>query len=180
MPSRTDELLRYLEDQHEILRRAVDMVPPDQRELKPSPDRRSVAEILEHIALVEARLQKLFASKVAEARASGLGPEEASLPDLHQFDATRVLDRSRAVAAGEAVRPTGRIDAMAAWGAVERSFATFREAVRASDGVPLGRFVHPHPVFGPMTLYGWVEFVGGHEARHAGQIAEIATRGVPA
>lgn len=175
MQSRTEELLRYLDDEHKILRRAVDLIPPDQRDIKPSPDRWSVAEILEHLALVETRLEKLFASKVAEARASGLGPEQASLPDLYPFDRTRVLDRSRAVTAGEAVRPTGRMDAATAWAAVERSFAAFRETVRASDGVPLGRFVHPHPAFGPITLYGWVEFVAGHEARHAAQIAEIAT-----
>jgi hypothetical protein len=34
--------------------------------------------------------------------------------------------------------------------------------------------VQPHPVFGPMNLHGWIEFVAGHEARHAAQIREVA------
>lgn len=175
MSSRLDALLRHLDEQHELLRQAVESVPPEQREVKPISDRWSVAEILEHVALVEARLEKLFASKVAEARASGLGPEQASLPELHPFDRTRVLDRSRPVMAGQAVQPTGNVDAATAWAAVERSFTSFRETVRASDGVPLGRIVQPHPVFGPISLHGWAEFVAGHEARHAAQISELAS-----
>ena len=155
-----------------MLERAVESVPRERRTAKPAPDRWSVAEILEHIALVEERLVKLFASKVSEARAAGLGPEMASLPDLHPWDRSRVLDRSRTVTAAEAVRPTGKLDPDAAWQAAERAFEAFRETVSASDGAPLGRIVQPHPVFGPMNLYGWVEFVAGHEARHAAQIAE--------
>lgn len=173
MATRIDELLTRLADHHRILKRAVDSVPPERRSTKPTPDRWSVTEILEHIALVEKRLDRLFASKLAEARTTGLGIEEASLPDLHPFDSTRVLDRSRRVAAGEAVRPTGQLDDEAAREAVERSFEAFCETVRASDGLPLGRIVHPHPVFGPMNLYGWAEFVAGHEARHAAQIREV-------
>lgn len=159
-----------------MLERAVESVPRELRNVKPAPDGWSVAEILEHVGLVEGRLEKLFASKVAEARAAGLGAEQASLPDLHPWDRSRVLDRSRAVTAGEAVRPTGKLDPDAAWLAVERAFEAFRETVRASDGVPLGRIVQPHPVFGPMNLYGWAEFVGGHEARHAAQIIDLRSR----
>jgi hypothetical protein len=31
----------------------------------------------------------------------------------------------------------------------------------------------PHPVFGPLNLKQWVEFVGQHEKRHLAQIEEI-------
>lgn len=175
MTSRTEALLAYLEQQHEVLRRSVESVPADRRAVRPAADRWSVAEILEHIAIVETRLQKLFAAKVADARAT-FGPDEASLPDLHPWDRSRVLDRSYAVTANEAVRPTGTLDPEAAWSAVERSYASFRETVRASDGVPLGRILQPHPVFGPMNLHNWVEFVAGHEARHAAQIREVSAR----
>lgn len=173
MPSRIETLLQYLEEQHEVLRRAVESVPPERRTVRTAPDRWTVAEILEHVSIVESRLQKLFASKVAEARAT-LGPEQAALPDLHPWDRTRVLDRSFQVSAGEAVRPTGALDPDTAWSAAEHAYQRFRESVRASDGVPLGRMVFPHPFFGPMNLYSWIEFVAGHEGRHAAQIREIA------
>jgi hypothetical protein len=173
MHSRTQSLLQYLDEQHELLRRAVESVPQAWRERTPSEERWSVAEILEHIAIAEVRIEQLFASKVAEARAAGLGAEQISLPDLSPWDRSRALDRSRRVTSGEAVRPTGTLDAAAAWAAVERSFQSFRRTVAASDGVPLGQIVQPHPVFGPMNLYGWAEFVAGHEARHAAQILEL-------
>jgi hypothetical protein len=38
----------------------------------------------------------------------------------------------------------------------------------------LGDITVPHPVLGPLNLYQWVLFVGGHESRHAIQIREIA------
>lgn len=173
MHSRLAELLDHLEEQHGVLERAVESVPRELRNAKSAADRWSVAEILEHIALVEVRLEKLFAAKVAEARAAGLGAGDSSLPELHPWDRSRVLDRSRVVSASEAVRPTGQLDADAAWIAVERSYEFFCRAVRASDDVPLSQIVHPHPVFGPMNLYGWAEFVAGHEARHAAQIIEL-------
>jgi hypothetical protein len=172
VPFRIAELLHQLDEQHEILLRAVQSVPLHRRGVRPAPDRWSVAEILEHIAIVETRLERLFASKIAEARAAGIGAEEASLPDLDPWDRARVLDRSRRVTAPEAVRPTGTLDAEAALAAVERSHDSFRRAVEACEGVPLGRIVYPHPVFGPMNLYAWAEFVAGHEARHAAQILE--------
>lgn len=175
MNSRTDEALRRLDEQHEILRRAVDSVPPERRELKPAPDRWSVAEILEHIAIVERRLEKLFASRIAEASASGRDIDQASLPDLHPWDWRRTLDRSRRVIAGEAVRPTGTLDFDSAWAAAEQSYASFCRTVAASDGIPLGQMIYPHPVFGPMNLYGWVDFVAGHEGRHALQIEELGS-----
>src|SRR6266576_792173 len=49
MHPRTEELLQHLDKQHERLRRAVEDVPPERRETKPHPERRSVAEVLEHL-----------------------------------------------------------------------------------------------------------------------------------
>jgi hypothetical protein len=174
MHPRTQSLLRYLDDQHELLRRAVESIPPERREARPANDRWSVAEILEHIAIAEARIEQLFTSQVAEARARGHGADQLQLPDLSPWDRSVVLDRSRRVTSREAVRPSGTLDAASAWAAAERSFESFRNAVAASDGIPLGQIVQPHPVFGPMNLYGWVEFVAGHEARHAAQILEAS------
>ena len=173
MNARTEALLRYLEEQHEVLRRAVEGVPPERATQRPARDRWSAAEILEHIAIVESRLEKLFTSKVAEAGAiSGAG--EKSVPGQQPWDRRWVLNRSRAVTANPAVHPTGKLSFADAWAAAERSYASFCTAVAASDGAPLGSIIHPHPVFGPLNLHSWVEFVAGHEARHAAQIRECS------
>lgn len=176
MNARTEALLRYLEEQHDVLRRAVESVPPERATKRPARDRWSAAEILEHIAIVESRIEKLFTSKVAESRPAS-ETHEASLSGQRAWDRRWVLNRSRPVTANPAVHPTGKLSFADAWAAAERSYESFCAAVAASDGAPLGSIVHPHPVFGPLNLHSWVEFVAGHEARHAAQIRECSLDG---
>ncbi len=45
--------------------------------------------------------------------------------------------------------------------------------MREADGLALGNFSYPHPMFGPLDLYQWLVFVGLHESRHACQIREL-------
>ncbi len=176
MHPRTAEILQYLDTQREALRAAVNRVPEDQREQSPGPGRWSVAEILEHLSLVEASLTRLFTSVLAEAQARGLGLETETTSVLTSFDHARVVNRSYTVAASERTQPQKKLDAAAAWAALVAARETFREAILAGDGLALGEVVHPrpHPILGPLNLYQWVAFAGGHEARHTAQILEIA------
>lgn len=173
MHSRTQELLSHLDKQHDRLRQAVESIPRSRREVKPSPERWSVAEVLEHLSIVETRIEKVFTAKLAEARARGIGLERDTTPVVPTIDMDRVLDRTRQIVAAEAARPTGRFDAEGAWAALERARESLCTAVRDSDGLALGEVIHPHPVLGPINLYQWVAFVGGHEARHAAQVIEL-------
>jgi DinB family protein len=175
MHPRTSELLNHLDTQHERLRRAVERVPHQRRSEKPAPERWSVAEVIEHLSIVETRIGRVFTAKLDEARASGnVGPETDESPVVGTIDMDRVLDRTRRITAAEPARPSGTLDADAAWAALERARETLRDAVRGADGLALGAIVHPHPVLGPINLYQWVVFVGGHEARHAAQVIELS------
>jgi hypothetical protein len=49
-----------------------------------------------------------------------------------------------------------------------------RRAILTGDGLALGTLTHPHPIFGPLTLYQWIATTAGHEGRHTAQIREIA------
>jgi hypothetical protein len=69
------------------------------------------------------------------------------------------------------LEPTG-LDADAAWAALERATMEVRASIAEGDGLALSTITHPHPLFGPLTLYDWIAFVGAHEARHAAQIRE--------
>jgi len=171
---RTTELLRHLDLQHERLRNAVESIPRAQREKKPQPDRWSVAEVIEHLSIVETRIGRVFDAKLAEARNAGAVREERdSSPVVGSIDMDRVLDRSRRITAAESSLPSGKLDAEAAWAALERARTALRDSVRSADGLALGEIVQPHPVLGPINLYQWIAFVGGHEARHAAQVLEL-------
>lgn len=174
MHPRIAELLDYLDSRRALLRAAVEGVPAEQRSRRPAPDRWSVADVLEHLTLVDGGVARLLAKHVAEAPANGLVAETSATPLLGTMDLTRVLDRERPITAPERVQPREGLDAAAALAALERTRVALCEAVLAADGLALGALTAPHPVLGPITLYEWIAFVGAHEERHTAQIHEIA------
>src|SRR5262245_26628223 len=72
--------LSALDSRHAELTRAVNEVPVSARNRRPSEDRWSVAEVLEHLALVEENIAPLMKRLVTEQRANGLGAERDSSP----------------------------------------------------------------------------------------------------
>jgi len=173
MHARIKELFDYLDVQREGLRAAVESIPEGRRELQPAPDRWSVAGVIEHLALLEARLAGLFKKRIAEGRAAGLGPDTETSSVIASRDVAILLDRTRRLTAPEVVQPKTNMDAASAWRALEQAREGLRSTILEGDGLALNEIVHPHLVFGPMDLYKWIAFVGGHEARHTAQIREI-------
>jgi hypothetical protein len=170
---RTEELLTYLEAQRAVLRTSVDSVPAAIRERTPGAGVWSVANVLEHLAIVEQRIATLLASMIEKARTDGLAVETSSDPLLPTLHVERLANRETRVAAPDQLHPTG-MNAAAAWTALDRAGVSLRDAVRTGDGLALGTLSRAHPLFGPLSLYHWIAFAGAHEARHAAQIDEIA------
>ena len=156
------------------LRAAVDTVPEGRRRERPAPDRWSVAEIIEHLALVEQRFTGVVATAIAKAREAGLGEERAARTPFPEQHAHRLLDRSQQRQAPEVVTPTGSLDVASAWHALAQAELGLRDAVTAGDGSALSGVTADHHIWGPLNVYQWVELAAGHERRHADQIREIA------
>jgi hypothetical protein len=176
MHARIKELLDYLDVRREELRAAVESVPEDRRELQPAPDRWSVAGVIEHLALLETRLTGLFNKRIAEGRAAGVGADTQTSSVIVEEDIALLLDRSRRLVAPEFIRPNPETNAASAWRALEQTREGLRATILDADGLALNEIAHSHLVFGPLNLYQWVAFVGGHEARHAAQIREIGAQ----
>jgi hypothetical protein len=176
MHPRTRELLSYLEERRAELRAAFDAVPAREREARLEPEQWSVAEVIEHLSIAERRLAKVMAARVDEARANGLPTEQETTPIVPLVDTVRMIDRTTRVEAPGLVKPTGSLDAEAAWSALETAGARLRRAIESCDGLAIGGVSLAHPLFGPMNMYEWIVFTGAHEARHAAQIREIGDR----
>jgi hypothetical protein len=154
---------------------AIDSIPMPLREARPSEDAWSAAEVLEHLARVERGIAKLVALKVNELRARSPIPMEdphAAPLDPSRFDALAAA--SVTMDAPERTRPVGEISADAARDALVETRRQLREQILAGDGLALSEVSHPHPLFGDLTLYEWILFVGAHEARHTRQLRAIA------
>jgi hypothetical protein len=154
----------------EALRAAVDRVPLHLRSQRPSPDRWSVAEVLEHLAIVEERSTAALAPRIAEAPAlagPGFRPDDGALR-------TAVTNRSNRVTAPDFITPTGQVDAETAWAKLQNSREQLMALIHQAEGRDLSTVSRTHPVLGAIDGYQWLMSIGGHEARHTAQILEIA------
>ena len=174
MHPRIKEVLEYLDTTRSELGRAVEDVSAARREERPAPDCWSVAEVLEHLAIIERRVVQMITGRIAAAKAAGLGPELETSSVLDSINRARVTDRSQRVTAPDMIQPRSGVDAASVWSALQQSRASLREAVLAGEGLALSEITHEHPVLGLINLYQWLIFLGSHEARHTAQIREIA------
>jgi hypothetical protein len=173
MHPRIREITEYLETQRRALRLAVDAVPAAVRARRPTPESWSVAEVLEHVGLVEMSVAGLFGRALGEARMKGLGPEQATGPVVTTLDVAMVADRGRRIEAAESGQPRGGLDAEAAWARLDALRVATLAALHEADGLALAEVAVPHRILGTLDLYQWMVFLGAHEARHAEQIRAI-------
>jgi hypothetical protein len=173
MHPRIQEVLDHLTTNRRVLREAVDEVPLELRQMKPDAAAWSVVDVLEHLALVETNVAGLLRKKIADQRAAGLGPETETSSVINARHDAKVRDRSYKIATGDVTAPKSSLSPDAAWDAVTTAREALRQVVVDADGLALGEVSAPHRVFGPLTGYQWLAFVGSHESRHAAQIREI-------
>lgn len=174
MHPRIEEVVNYLDETRADLSSAVNSVAANRRDERPGENQWSVAEILEHLTIIETRIGQLLSGTIDGAKAAGLGPEAETGSVLNSIDRTRIGDRSQKVTAPEMVKPRSDTDAASAWVALQQSRETLRAALISGDGLALSELKRNHPVLGSINMYQWTLFVGAHEARHTEQVKEIA------
>jgi DinB superfamily len=167
----TSALLVHLDRQHARLRDAVECVPPARRRDRPATDCWSVAEVLEHLALVETNIARMVERRLDADRAAA--PAATDVEMLIVTLDRAVLDRSQRTAAPAFLQPHADRDPATAWAALEAASDRLRRAVIARDGLGPGGFTAPHPSLGPLNIHQWIAFAASHKARHADQIEEI-------
>lgn len=180
MHPRMQELLEFMDAQYAAFCAAADAVPAADRERQPAGGGWSVAQVVDHAARVENMVAAGLAKTVAYARAKGVAEETETGTVLSPAIMTRITDRSRKFTAPEPAQaaPDPRYDDARA--ALEQARGRVREAFIAADGLALGTITMPHPRLGVLTVYEWGTATGGHHARHAEQIREIAASLSPA
>jgi len=152
-------------------------VPEPARNIRPAPDRWSAAEVLAHLAKVEASSGKLFSVHARQLRESGapLESSEDARAIIEGFTRFPMHIRTRMIEAPEMVQPEAYSDFGDAVRALEASRARLLEAIAKADGLALGSVSAAHPRLGPLTMYEWLLMIARHEARHVEQLDEIAT-----
>ena len=156
----------YLEDTRDRLIESAAGLSPEQWEFKPSADCWSIAEITEHVVLIEQRVHAIVES-MSDAPEPPVGWEQTAVDALVLREVPR---RSRRFQAPVFVRPTqgwSRAEAL------ERFFNSRERNIQLLSASALRGHVLPHPVFGPWDGYQWLLAAGAHSLRHTEQIQEV-------
>jgi hypothetical protein len=167
---RTEALVLLAKARTAFLASTQDLTPA-QRAWQPGPDRWSVDQCAEHIAVTEGMLVNLVTNTLLPGPRH---PEQRKeMKFLDEKLMPMLLDRSHKVKAPEIIAPKARFKAPGeAEAAFSKAHATLEDAVRNSTADWRARLA-PHPFFGTLDAYQWTIIAAGHALRHVEQIEEV-------
>lgn len=171
------KVIKYLKDSQKEFLDAVEKVSDAQWNYKQSPERWSVGETAEHIALSEG----LIFGASQRALESPANPDwEAKTKGKTEFLEKILVDRSRKAAAPEALVPSGKSRAEIIKLFKDGRAKTLKFAEETQLPLKEHTVDHPFPVFNTLNAYQWLIYVPLHNLRHNLQILEVkASEGYP-
>lgn len=170
-PEERDVALKSLQATHDAFLKSIAGLSEQQWKFKPAPDRWSVAEVSEHIAISESTILAFVQGKIMASPATPEKRADDKFTD--QQILTMIPDRSHKAQAPEYLKPTNR------WATREELVAAFEKSRGATmDYVrntndDLRDHFGPHPALGTLDAYQWILLISAHSERHTKQIEEV-------
>jgi len=163
-----ESTVKYLEKTRDAVEASTKGLTDAQWTFKAAPDKWSVAQVVEHLALAE----DLFFDTVTQKVMSS--PAGAADRDYKKIDAAllaNVPDRSQKRQAPDVLAPTGRWSPQEALNHFVRSRA---QTIQFLENTPdLREHVMTGPTGAPMDAYEWILLAAAHSERHEKQLEEV-------
>ncbi len=166
-----ERAISYLQQTRQQYVDLLSSVNEAQWKYKASPERWSIAECAEHIALTEDEIHNGMRKNLdrprpdSEALAKARAKDDRIIPEI--------LDRSKKREAPPQIRPTGR------WVSKDETLKNFLasrdrviEYMRTTQDDLYGH-LGGHATLGPITTYQWYIALSAHTQRHLEQAAEV-------
>jgi hypothetical protein len=161
--------LKYLNETRDDYVKQMTGLSDAQLNFRAAEGRWTIAEIAEHITVVENALFGMVTNQVMKA-------PPAKCEDAHRFSDTGIIlaitNRSQKFTAPEQVRPTGR------WKTRDELLASFEKARSQTIDFMKNNKADLRSTFaqapmGMMDAYQWLLFMTGHSDRHLAQLKEV-------
>lgn len=161
-----NRMLRRLDSIHQRLLATVSPLEPELFSSRPSKDEWSVAEIVQHLCLVEERVIKDLRLAIAK--------EPQSVGALRRLIPTSIVSsRLLRVKAPKAVNPVEVFEKEVSLENYNRARNDLKELYTSHGQDRFRNLVFKHPFLGQIDGVATVSFVGYHEQRHYKQIREV-------
>lgn len=165
------EAIKYLNETRKNFLAEIKGLSEAQWKFKSAPDRWSVAEVAEHIAISEETLMGMVTERIMKSPAAPEKKEAAKGKD--DLLRKQVTDRSTKVQAPEMLKPASR---WATESDLTKAFNASRDKtvnyVQTSQEDLRSHF-GPHPLLKELDAYQWITLISAHSARHTDQIKEV-------
>lgn len=153
----------------------VETLTTAQQTLRPTEDSWSVAEIMEHLSIIEQNMVRLIGMLLNKAESASTDASAGARP-FKPFTLDHFVEtiRDKKLTAPEQVRPNGQValaDALANLQSTRATIESFRPRFEAAADLETASY--PHPAFGELNAAQWLAFIGHHEARHLRQIERL-------
>ncbi len=167
---RTDAI-KYLEDTRKKFLTSIKGLSEAQWKFKAAPDRWSVAEVAEHIALSEDMIFGLISKQIMQSPAA---PEKKELvKGKDEMLRKNITDRTKKGQAPEQLKPLNKWATQAELvKAFDASRANTAKYVKTTQEDLRSHFMS-HPAFKELDAYQWLLLLAGHSERHTLQILEV-------
>jgi len=164
-----DKGLQYLQQTRDGVVAATKGLSEAQMKFKPAPDRWSVAETLEHIALGEDFIFQNITANIMKAPA---GPADRDTAKIDAMILAVLPDRTQKRQAPGPLVPTGRWTAAESLDHFLKSRANTIEFLQSTPDLR-AHVSAENPFQQPLDGYDWILFLAGHSDRHTKQILEV-------
>ena len=168
------EIFDSIEETRGRLAARVAELTTEQENFRPATGGWSVAEIVEHLALLEERLLGLMNVMVNKAEKAGFQRDAENSRfnpvSLEQFTARAGKEKYNAP---DPVCPKGGVSVRESLERLRQSRESLRRLRPRIEATDLGGARYAHPAFGPLDFYQWLLMIGFHEERHLRQLEAL-------
>ena len=167
-----ERLVNHLKNTRKALAKETKGLTPEQWSFKAGPERWSVAECLEHIALSEDMLLGLVKDTVMKTPAQAEKYNAAAAQAKDDQVTKMIPDRNQKAQAPEPLRPSGK------WASPAEIWKHFEESrKRTIEYAKMQADLRTHfmdsPAIKELDAYQWLLFLSAHSERHTAQIREV-------
>lgn len=157
------------------LKETVSSLTEEQANFLPEGEKWTVANLVEHISMVENGIARISAKLLGEAQVAG-GKTKGEAKISESFLEKAAWGRTQKFEAPERVHPSGRLTIAESLAKLDENRLQLEELRPLFESVECSDFKFPHPAFGDMSAHEWLALIGGHELRHMQQIKKILSQ----
>lgn len=157
---------------HEKTKELIGALSDEQAGKLPDGEKWTIAEIVEHVAMVQDGMSKISAKLLNEAKASGK-TSDGAVRLSENFTTKASEARTLKFEAPDRLHPTGKMSIAESLAKMQETRVALENLRPLFESVECSDFRFPHPFMGELTAHEWLVLIGGHEARHQQQIANL-------